>query len=63
MKQDQVSMTHQTTACAFKRGEGSQLYETFKALEKILKSIPDSKEEIYAFPAYWINVIIGVLRH
>lgn len=46
-----------------KRVAGSQLYETFKALEKILKSIPDAKQEIYAFPAYLISVIIGVLRN
>lgn len=57
-----MSMIHHITACVLKRVVGPQWYEIFKSLEKILKSIPDSQEEIYAFPAYLISVIIGVLR-
>lgn len=58
-----MSMTHSTTAHVLKRVVKSQWYEIFKALEKTLKSIPDSQEEIYAFPAYLISVIIGVVRN
>lgn len=50
-----MSMTHSTTAHVLERVVGSQWYEIFKALEKTLKSIPDSQEEIYAFPAYLIS--------
>lgn len=41
---------------------GAQWWENFKSLKNILKSIPDSQEEIYAFSAYLISVIIEMLR-
>lgn len=54
--------TSPDNSCVLKREAGAQWYENFKSLENTLKSIPDSQEEIYAFSAYLISVIIEMLR-